>query len=201
MLLLAAQGYHCARDAVLDTAVERLTQLAASRTARLEQWLTERLADATFLASCPHVRSGYRMAAAGSGGEHAESTAEFLGVYASKFGIYEAIGLYDTAWRELASVGASSHGLADFALSGIQEAVRLKKDAAVGRIHRHPDHRLGIHFGAPVLGAEQEPIGYVLTALDYTQAMKNILHDGSGPGTQSRCYLVAAETRADGAQR
>lgn len=190
MLVLAGQGYHCARDAVLDTAVERLTQLAASRKARLELWLSERLADVAFLASCPHVRGGCRAVPSDGNGVDAESTSEFLKSFATKFGTYEAIGVYDSSWRELASVGTEAHGLADFALSGIQEAVRSSKEPAVGQIHRHPDHRLGMHFGAPVLGPGQEPIGYVLSALDYVQAIKHILYDGEGRGPQLQCYLA-----------
>lgn len=191
MLVLAGQGYHCARAAVLDTAVERLTQLAASRKARLELWLSERLADVAFLGSCPHVQDGCRAASSHGNVRDAESTRNFLRAFATKFGNYEAIGVYDPSWRELASVGTEAHGLADFALSGIQEAVRSSRQPAVGQIHRHPDHRLGMHFGAPVLGAEQEPIGYVLTALDYVQAIKHILYDGDGRGAQLQCYLVS----------
>lgn len=193
MLLLAGQGYHCAREAVLDTSMERLAQLAASRKARLELWLSERLADAAFLASCPHVQSGCRAIAMGTTMEQAESPAEFLGVFSTKFGIYEAIGLYDTAWREIASVGTHGQGVADFALTEVQESLKSSSDAVVGKIHRHANHRLGIHFGAPVLGEGRRPIGYVLTALDYAQAMRHILHDGSGPGTKARCYLATAD--------
>lgn len=191
MLLLVGQGYHCARAAVLDTAVERLTQLAASRKARLELWLAERLADAAFLAICPHVQGGCRATSPVLDGAAAESTASFLRAFATKFGAYDAIGVYDSSWHELASVGTDAHGLADFALSGIQEAVRSSKEPAVGQIHRHPDHRLGMHFGAPVLGDGPEPIGYVLTALDYVQAIKHILYDGDGHGARLQCYLAA----------
>ena len=49
MLLLAGQGYHCAREAVLDTAVERVTQLTTSRKAERKPGV----------AKTPSLRSGH----------------------------------------------------------------------------------------------------------------------------------------------
>ena len=91
MLLLAGQGYHCARQAVLDTAAERLAELTESRRQRLEMWLSERLADAAFLAACPAVR--HECSADSQTSQTAQVTSAFLSTFATKYGMYEAIGL------------------------------------------------------------------------------------------------------------
>tara|TARA_R110002096_G_scaffold34448_11_gene98388 strand:+ start:1010 stop:2821 length:1812 start_codon:yes stop_codon:yes gene_type:complete len=189
MLLLAAQGYHCARSAVLESATDRLAQLALSQRTRLQLWLDERLSDAAFLASCPYVRSDCAVSDTANHG--ADATAEFLRIFTGSYETYEAVALYDTSWRELANSSAEDHGLEDFALSGIQESVRSSREPAVGKIHRHPDQSLGIHFGAVVLGANDETIGYVLTAVDCDESLQHILRDGSGPTFQRRCYITS----------
>jgi signal transduction histidine kinase len=189
MLLLAGQGYHCARSAVLDATVDRLSQLAASQRTRLQLWLTERLSDAAFLARCPVVRSecvSDGPAAAGS-----KATDDFLKVFIASYGTYEAVAVYDLSWQQLAGAGTDVHGLADFALSGIKESVSSSPEPAIGKIHRHPDHSLGIHFGAAVLGAGGRPAGYVLTALDCEPSLEHILREGIGPTSPRRCYLVS----------
>ncbi|MCA8975426.1 MAG: sensor histidine kinase [Planctomycetes bacterium] len=188
MLLLAGQGYHCARQAVLDTAAERLAELTESRRQRLEMWLSERLADAAFLAACPAVR--HECSADSQTSQTAQVTSAFLSTFATKYGMYEAIGLYDPGWHELAGVGTRSHGLQAFELSGIVEAVGSSPGPAAGRVHRHRDGRLGMHFGAAVRDGEQVT-GYVLTALD-EEVMQAILKDGM-PTSTYRSYLVGRD--------
>ena len=189
MVLLAGQGYHCARSAVLESTIDRLTQLAASQRSRLRLWLNERLADATFLARCPYVRNECGARGVPPGG--ATETAQFFKVFAASYGTYEAIGLYDLAWRELAGADTDVHGLENFALSGIRNRVSSSTEPAVGKIHRHPNQRLGIHFGAAVLGPGNDTVGYVLTALDCDSSLQHILRDGTGPLAKGRCYLAS----------
>ncbi len=189
MILLASQGYHCAREAVLDSATERLAELTDASRQRLELWLSERLADAAFLASCPTVRQESR--AEHENSPTAATTSEFLRLFATKYGTYEAIGLYDPRWRELAAAGTEEHGLDDFERSDIKQAVQAATGPAVGRIHRHEDGELGIHFGAVVLDAERASAGYVLTALDQ-KALTAVLRGGT-PTPAYRCYLVSTD--------
>ncbi len=192
MLFLAGQGYHCARSAVLDAATARLAQLAASRERQLELWFSERMADAGFLANCPAVR--HRCTDGGSRGRADHGTTALLEQFVAKYGLYESVGLYDLEWRELAGAGTDVHGIEDFGRSDIQKAVRASTFGAAGRIHRHENGRLGMHFGAAVMGEDGAVTGFVLTALDEAE-LEHILSDAGAGLSNSRCYLVSSEGR------
>jgi signal transduction histidine kinase len=189
MILLAAQGYHCAKSAVLDAATARLAQLTASRERQLELWFRERVADAGFLAGCPAVR--HRCTTDSSQGDMDHGANALLGQFVARNGLYEAVGLYDLKWRELAGAGTDAHGIEDFDRSDIKLAVRTSTSGAAGRIHRHENGQLGMHFGAAVM-RDGVITGYVLTALDESK-LEDILSDVGAGLSNSRCYLVSSE--------
>tara|TARA_R110002072_G_scaffold141664_3_gene286922 strand:+ start:23078 stop:24958 length:1881 start_codon:yes stop_codon:yes gene_type:complete len=191
MLLVAIQGYHCAREAVLEATTERLSQLAASQRTRIQMWLAERRADVEFLAQCPYVR--YECGDPKVTTSEGEEALDFFRLFSVNYGIYDAIGLYDPSWQELAGIGTDVHGLSDFQLSGIPESLTSSTQPAVGRVHRHEDQSLGIHFGAAVLDGANRPVGYVLTALDSERSLQHLLRDGLGPSSPRRCYLVSTD--------
>jgi len=75
LLVMAYQGYHCARQAIVMQQENHLQAVLASRKARLSDWLEERRSDMRFLAATPCARSG----CAGGCTVHAGGDAEVAG--------------------------------------------------------------------------------------------------------------------------
>lgn len=192
MVLLAAQGYHCSREAVLDAALQRLTELAVSKKAVLEEWVAKRLSDVTFLACCPFVRDHGMQLGGGDASTARAQVEEFLGEFADKFGFHEAILLVDGSGRELAGIRSGPRAQAAHDVSAILAAVVATRRPSAGRIHEQAGRRI-MHFAAPIMSEDGGSFAALVAVIDTERMLEPFLEDTGGLGVTVRCQLVARD--------
>ena len=171
LVIMAAQGYHCAREAVIERAEAQLTSVAESRRRLIEQWLAERTAELSRLGLTVYEGPG---AAADS----AERMLSRL----------EATGHINPAWSGFAF--SKDLQLNTPAAVAAEQAPENADSPVFGEVYLLPDGGVGVKAGLSLRTAEGAHAGWLTGILRLSSTLDSVLTDPSGLGAGGRTYLV-----------
>ncbi len=197
LLIMSYQGYHCARQAIEESAGERLFALLEARQARLESLITGVRSDFELMAitpcttgSCTGLGCGSTQLASGS---DSQSCCGFLDSLRERNPAYEHIVAYDREWRSLNSTGGAGglgrESLPQDFLLGLADS----KKTVITPVQLMPDGRLVAFAGRAYSGFDGQSGAYVTAWLDLTREVERLLGEGSGLGLTGRLLLVAPD--------
>jgi len=174
LLIMAIQGYHCARQAVLQLTADQIGTIARAKQARMADWIGERKREMRTLAAYADLQS-----------LDAQTLFELAQTNSSA---YKRIALYSNDWKPLADSGPAGEGgeiLLDAAFRG---ALAKGTDAVVSKPHIHEDGMVGIHIGIPLPGKTKQ----IVAMLDLSGTIYPLLADPLGR-SGARSYIIAAD--------
>ena len=189
VVIVAGQGYHCARLAVVQEARNKLLAIALGRRARIEDWLSERVADMEVLSRTPCVW----MLCHASGDAAADTTSgevcDCLNSFRRRSAAYDGIALFDASRRKRMATGkVPAREIAD----PFWDQMRKSPGPVFGPLQRTVHGELVLHGGSALRGSFGAT-GYVVTRLDLGRAIRPILDDTTGLGQTGEVFLVSRD--------
>lgn len=189
LLIMAMQGIHCAREAVVELEYTHLRSILAARKARLETWLKERENDL-------YSFSARSCGTEGCTGLFSHLTADHVGVLLAAMSsfeaaFYESLAVYDANGAPVGGAYGTSHGGGDLLLDA---DLRAKLADATGLVasasHTHADGHIGLHMGIPLRGKDGAVSGYLVVNIALADTLHLILDDDTDIGPAPRLYLL-----------
>lgn len=190
LLVMAYQGYHCARQAVVASVTVNLQTIAASRAERVRTWLDERRKEMALLGSARDC-----LVAVASGERAAEEPCRHVEEFKRETDGYEAIYLFDVSWRKIGPADTTPHFLPELEKSHVRRRIAEARDPLVFPIHSHENGSVAIHMAAPLREAKGSLWGYVVAVLDPSPTLSPIVEDRTGLGRTGKTYLVSTDKR------
>jgi len=190
LLVMAYQGYHCARQAVVASVTANLRTIAASRAERVRTWLDERRKEMALLGSARHC-----LAAVARGERAAEEPCPYVEEFERKTDGYKDIYLFDVSWRKVGPADTTPHLLPELEKSHLRSRIAEAREPLIFPIHSHEDGSVAIHMAAPLREANGALSGYVVAVLDPSRTLAPIVEDRTGLGKTGKVYLVSPDRR------
>ncbi len=211
LMVMAIQGYHCAREAIVSSEVAHLESVLQSRAARIDAWLAKVTGDLRFLGASPCVR-GVCGTTRLPEDDRCAGVCNLLDDLKQGSAFYDRIGTYDASWRLL--VASSEPGCC----AALQPSAPERAEVAPARsppadpelqpsgtMRRLLEGTEAVVLGAPKLDEQQRltyEVGHRLAPLEgsvtafvagrviASQMLDPILTDRTGLGQSGRAYLI-----------
>ena len=190
LIIMATQGYHCARQAVLQLKTEHLQTFLNGRKARIGDWLHSSENSLQLLATYPCSWHAYN---SGSSEETTSQVCDLLSHAHSQDQSYESIILYDADWKRVTESKHSKHDDHRLAPSLFKLELESSLVPVISTPHLHEDGMIGIHIGVPVLGEGNSKAGYVVAVLDLSTTIYPILQTTSDSDQKIRTYIISKD--------
>ena len=184
LAIMAGQGYHCARQAVLDSATNHRLTIAAGRASHLADWVAERRSDISMLAADPRL-----MTPDPGGDPELQAT---LDRFQRRIPAFEAVVLLDREGRRLAASSVAPDRDEEEEFEEARALLEEDEERAVGAFHLHQDRSVGLHF-VQRIGSPGRPPRYLTLALILSPALDPILRSPGGLGRSERVLLLSRD--------
>ncbi|MEI6891989.1 MAG: HAMP domain-containing sensor histidine kinase [Pontiella sp.] len=167
LLIMSFQGYHCARQAILQLKMSQLETISMAKQHRITDWLNER------------TRELHGHTAVSDGAACACRAQELLALNPA----YESIRLYAHDWTLLSSFGSKPpHGPLPAAFR-----TRLKSNpSAISLPLLQEDGLIGLYIGVPTPANDQ----YIVATLDLSAPLDSMLAEPLGTDHAITSFLV-----------
>lgn len=181
LAIIALQGLHCARHAVIDIQEKHLLSMLRMHEQWIQDWVAEREGEMALLGSTPSLRRLLQAPPA----ERSEAAKAELGglldALREQQPAYESVIVYDAAWVRAASTSEATHS---------DKAV-LATEAA--EPHAHEGGQVGLHKHRDVETADGEPLGAIVVNLQLSTTIRSILHHPVDANDAYKVYLLSIE--------
>lgn len=181
LLIMSLQGYHCARQAVLQLTTGQLATVAESKQMRISDWFDERRHEMESLAAFAELH-------ANEDSKCSTLQALFKRAQANN-PAYESIALYSKDWIPLADSGRPLRNDASLLPPELKSALSSGSGSTITKPHFHQDGTIGIHIGIPVSNGSQ----YIIAMLDLGETLYPILASSPGQAGGIHSLLVSDE--------
>ena len=183
LLIMSLQGYHCARQAVLQLTTGQLATIVEAKQIQISDWLSEREHEMQFIAAFAEL--------------HADEASKCSTLQAllkkaqANNPAYESITLYSRDWKLIADSGRLMHDGELLLPVEIKATLSSGADSIISKPHIHEGGMIGIHIGIPIAGTDQ----YIIAVLDLSETLYPILASPLGQTGSIRSYIISSEGR------
>lgn len=187
LLIMAYQGYHCARQAIVESQERHLTSVLESRKIMLEAWLNKVKTDLSFLSLTPCTGKMCAIPVNSTGQPNPEACCKHLDSVKKGSSYYKTIVSYDSDWKRYHQAsGPDIRSLlsADF---------KSRMSTAKGLVVTHAHMGENILIGRPVSDRKKSKVAYIVASLDLFQALAPILSSRTGLGKTGKIYLLFSD--------
>lgn len=198
LFIMAYQGYHCAREAIVKSEEAHLQSVLGSRKARFEAWLAGIKAEFQFLAIAPCVKGVCSNPSDDEERRCTEECCNLLDRLREKNPSFDSLWTFDKDWKVLiTAAGSDPHG------RDIPEDFRSKMIDGGKLVISSPlplnEAGVKIFVGCSVEEPESCAAAHIVAAVNLSKTMEPILNDRSGLGKTGKVYLTSPEGRFLGA--
>ncbi len=196
LVIMAVQGYHCARQAIVSSEEGHLQAVLELRKGRIKSWLARIESEFRFLEVSPCVRGicgGERADPAASCGDACNLFADLQ----TGAPFYTYLASYDESWRTI----ASSNGATACHVDSAAPAEPFRRQLGTGSGLRwlppaaDPEGRLIMPVGCRVRDRGGGRTAFIAGAVDVSRILDPVISDRSGLGRTGRAYLLSASGR------
>ncbi len=175
LLIMSIQGYHCARQAVLQLKMDQLETVTEAKRQTLKTWLTERTRELQ-----AHT-TGRDLTTCTCG------TAELLNINPA----YESITLFSNGWKRIAFAGPENHSDEMLLPNRFKRQLESEQGSAISTPHLHENGLIGIHIGV----ADPAHSRYAVAVLDLTTTLYPTLAQPIGSDRNIRTFITTPDGR------
>jgi len=187
LLIMAYQGYHCARQAVVESQEKHLKSVLESRKIMLEAWLAKIKTNLYFLSLTPCSGKMCNLPADGSIPVHAKNCCKLLDSVQEGSTYYKTIASYTADWKpHYQGRGPDIQNL-------LSAEFKTKLAEAKGLVIAPAIINGNILAGYPVVTQEDSEVAYIIACLDLTQSITPILSNRTGLGNSGKVYLLSSD--------
>lgn len=185
--IVAYQGYHCARQAVVAETRSKLFEITRQRRARIDDWFQERRSDLDLLSHMSCLWQACCDLARADEPKLTDYVCNCLASFRRRSPSYEGIAMVDAELRPLAKVGQV---LPAQAPPSFRKALVENREPTFGPLQRTSDGGFLLYAG--MMGQGDLGTGkYVLARLSLDKAMRRILEDTDESQPATEVFLVS----------
>ncbi len=173
LLIMSFQGYHCARQAVLQLKQDHLESISEAKRRSIMTWLDERTRELR-----NHTMRADETACS-CGAE------ELLHVNPA----YESITLYSNNWDRISYVGAENHNDEKLLPPAFQQALEAGEATVVSQPHLHGNGLIGIHIGVSVPQYNR----YAVAVLDLSSTLYPLLAEPLSTDQNIHSFIATSD--------
>ncbi len=193
MIVVAYQGYHCARQAVVEHVHMHLVSVIEARSALFNEWLKERKSEIERLASLASMREGPADLSPGAAVRVPEILKTSLKEVQDSTESYESLRVYDLTWNVSAKASTANHDDAAFITEDFKRKLERSDGFVFGDVHSHAAYEIGLHVGYPLSDAAGERAGYIVANLNLSSSLDPLLQERSGLWRTGKVYVASPE--------
>ena len=193
LLVMAYQGYHCARQALTETVESHLVSVARARATFVEAWLGEHEDDLRLLAENPCVLDAMTAHAGGQEGNHGAKLTALLDSFQSHSGAYDDLVIYGARWEVVASVTGRIRPRHIEVAPEARTVVETEGKVFIGTPHGHEDATVSLHIIHPIVNEKGQWVGAVFANCGFSKSLDPILQERSGLGRSGKVYIVSRD--------
>lgn len=190
LVIMAAQGYHCGMQAVMDKTRDQLLSLLDSRRALVETWVNQRYSELDILATSPSVaRCCAHFTQLSEEEIDAEVTAMLRGIV-NRVDAYDIITVYNADLGVIASV---KHADASNAMSVLPQRVRelqFGENTWYGLPQVSQDNSTTVPMLRVLRNAQGSEIGAISATLNLTRSLEPLLLEPLAQGKRPGAYVI-----------
>jgi methyl-accepting chemotaxis protein len=187
LLIMAYQGYHCARQAVVESQEGHLKSVLQSRKIMLEAWLAKIKTDLYFLSLTPCSGKMCNLPTDSAIPTHAKDCCKLLDSVQKGSTYYKTIASYNSGWKP------HHQGSGPDIQNLLSTDFKSKMAEAKGLVIAPAIVSENIVAGHPVIKRENSEVAYIIASLDLTRAITPILSNRTGLGNSGKVYLLSSE--------
>lgn len=193
LLIMSYQGYHCAREALVESQAKHLRSVTESRAARIEAWLSEVRADFNFLALAPCAIGACNQPRDAEEVRLAAACCDFLDNVSRSNPSYVGIASFDPGWNRVSLTrGAPLISAATFP-AGFKRRLRESRGLVFSIPVREADGEIRFFVGHPIIHPKGSKIGFIVAMLNPALSFEPILNDRSGLGQTGAVLLFTTD--------
>ncbi|MCC6487449.1 MAG: sensor histidine kinase [Candidatus Hydrogenedentes bacterium] len=195
LLIVAFQGYHCAREAVYDLAQKHLVSVAKTREAIITEWYAERVKDIKTIASLPGVIGEIIQAESSGVSESEELLKALLSNIQLQDSAFESLSIYTHDWQLIARADFGEHQSEDLLTERLTADLEAADGVFMEEAHMHHSSDVGAHIGRAIQDDTGTRIGYLVGNLNLTRSIGPLLQERSGLWSTGKTYLADRNLR------
>lgn len=195
LLIMASQGYHCARQAISESQRAHLRSVLESRRTRLEAWLGEIRADFQFLSISPCVRGTCGHPPGQAGINPAGSCCGILDDVSQTDARYETIELCGLDWKILSKTLGDGRPEGDSLPADFKSALAGASNLVIAPARVQADGAMVLRVGHPVFRADGSKLAYLAARMKTAGMLHSIFQDPTGLGETGTVYLLSQDGR------
>jgi len=185
LVVMAGQGYHCARQALVDSTEAHMRSVAESWRVVIESWLGERLSDLAVMSRSEHCASLVRL---GDGEGRGSPVCPYLETFKEEGDTYAGIALFDSMWDRAGGTQASA--TVSTPPAEVREKLLAGGRPVLFTLGSDSPDRLAVSLATALFGGGNEVVGYVVARLDLEEALRPLLAADTGLGRTGKVYIV-----------
>lgn len=195
LLIMSYQGYHCARQAIEESAGDQLFAVLEARQTRLEILIAGVRSDFELMAITPCTTGSCTgltccTTPAGPGSED-QGCCGFLDSLRRKNPAYEHIVAFDREWRTVNRTSGTEDPEPGSIPTALRDALGSSEEVVVTPARLDRDGRLVSFAGRVYSGKDGRTAGFIVARLDLTREVRALLGARTGLGRTGRMMLVA----------
>ncbi len=195
LLIMAYQGYHSARQAIIASKEEHLRSVLQSRKSRIETWLTELKAELRFLAVTPCAHSDCAIQTNDTYQALTSECCNLLEHVHEGSSLYESIAIYDQNWDQiLRTTGSNFEGIESIP-PVFKAAMDSAEDFLIGPSVLREHGEVTMYIGHPITELDGAKTANIVASLNLSKTLAPILRDRTGLGETGKVYLLSSEGR------
>ena len=187
LIIMSYQGYHCARQAIVELTEDYLLTISKSRGDRLESWIAEGYLHLAFFATLYplSVSSEYPK-------PKSVQIWQLNSLYKSS-PKFKTITIYDLNWKTVKNIpGINDNN--DISLpEHIKSKLEQSKEVTGELVFHHKEQILLSYMGRPIYNGTGRKTGYIVATLDLSHVAENIFQKEKGSERKLKSYLVSKD--------
>jgi len=193
LVVVAIQGYHCGRQAVIDSQKQHLLTVVRSRRSTLARWLDQRKKEISILSLVPNFCEICSNPQRKTGEENKYCN---LMTFVKQSDIaYRGIALFDKSWNKVLDVEQT--GNKAMASEDIPEEFRKRLSEKKGNILTSlqvvDKEEMELLIGKSFDSSDSDAKGSLVAILNLSATLKPLLEDRTGLGKTGKVYLLSPE--------
>ena len=195
LLIMAAQGYHCGKQAIIEKTNDHLLSLVNSRSALVSTWFDQRFSELDVVASSPSVARCCAHFLDLSEEEIDHEVTAMLRSVLNRVNAYDEIAVLNTDGKVIADVARAERGELTASESEIVQQLRDHegKDFVLAAPQKEMNGKVTIHIGRRVEQSGANA-GMIIASLNLTVGLDPLLQSRDGMGETGKVYLVWLST-------
>lgn len=186
MIIMAAQGYHCASQAVTESLIHDLRNVSEARATQVEDWVADQRRELTYLARAAGLPPECTAGCACKGmSDPVAKASQFLGTFLDSLEGYGGIAVVDAEGEVRESIGTFESPIGEIVAGSNGPVSENLRYVVVTPLFAEGPVAEGLDT--------REPAGSLVASLDLRPPLRQILSRTTGLGSSGRAVVATAD--------